>query len=525
MRRHLAVLVLLAATAALPAPASAGSFQPRPWDGQTGTVTRIGGDTPRSYAVALSQAAHDDGTLRLGVVVSDQDFADALAASALAGFGGIFFAGPDAGLDQATLTEIQRTVPVAQPVYVVGGPAAVTPAVEGQLQALGYTVRRLSGPTRIETALAVADEFIALRLDDTVQQVLLARAFGVEGNPTAAWADSVAAGPAAAFLGAPVLLTPGDTLHPAVATWIDANVTQRATLLGGEAALAADIGSGLDVPVRRVAGPSRDATAARIHRQILREGFHLLPQPLLLVNLYDELGWAYGLAAAPVAALHGGAIIAVHPEVPLAPSRELVACTRPTDLLVAGPISQIPDARVAELRVCPDDLDAGSAAGSPLALRGDGLGADVDFGDGLAEVRSELSAVLGDPTADTGRFQPFCPLAGPEDPAGQVLTFGQDLLVTFREIDGAMFLHGWQLREGGNPLVTTAEGIGIGATISGVREAYGADASLIAGAPESFPPPIVQIDTPRGPLTAIADGNAESSRVEELYGGAFSFCE
>lgn len=61
-------------------------------------------------------------------------------------------------LPPETRSELDRVLGPGGLVYVLGGDRAVSPAVVATLQADGYTVRRLAGPSRVETAIAVADE-------------------------------------------------------------------------------------------------------------------------------------------------------------------------------------------------------------------------------------------------------------------------------------------------------------------------------------------------------------------------------
>ena len=50
-------------------------------------------------------------------------------------------------------------------VLVVGGPEAIDPGVEQAVASLGYSVKRLAGPTRYETSIAVAKAAVARRAD------------------------------------------------------------------------------------------------------------------------------------------------------------------------------------------------------------------------------------------------------------------------------------------------------------------------------------------------------------------------
>ena len=521
--RILLIAALVVALVLPAVPAGAGFTAP-PFSGTPDAVTRIDGDTPAAFAVNLSRAANTfmvDTT----VIVSDVAFADALAASALTGFGAILFASPGQPLDADTLAEADRiTSTTFGEFVVVGGTAVVSSQVEDQLRELpgGRAVVRLAGPTRYETAVAVADYLLGDDAEPASYDLFVARAFGPDDNPTAAWADSVAAGPAAAQTRTPILFTPSEELHPSIATWLEGRAPRRVTVLGGTAAISEAAAGAIDAPVRRVAGATRDETAARILRQVLRDG-HGDPRPIALVNLFDEQGWAYGLATAP--AVTGGGILAVNPAADLVPTQAILACARPTEVLVAGPTSMISDATVAGAQTCPGDVD--SAPTDDLALRGDGLGADIDFGRRADSTIEALTAVFGPPTQDTGRIQPFCELAGPDGPAGRRVRFEGGLDVAFAEaVEGTadeMFLDGWVYRGGD---LTTLEGVAVGDTGGSLEDTYGHDYVLSEGEAEGFPPPIGMVDTPIGPLDALMTGNTPNDQVEALYGGnGLAFCE
>ena len=47
-------------------------------------------------------------------------------------------------------------LPTGSTVYVLGGPAALSPTVDAQLRGLGYQVTRASGASRFDTAVAIA---------------------------------------------------------------------------------------------------------------------------------------------------------------------------------------------------------------------------------------------------------------------------------------------------------------------------------------------------------------------------------
>ncbi len=115
-----------------------------------------------------------------------------------------------------------------------------------------HGVARWSGPDRVETALEVSRQAFA-----AAPVVVLAN--------QSAFADALAAGPMAGALGAPVLLSPGDRLLPSVAAELDRLGPDVVLLMGGRAALSADLEAAIRAEgftVERISGPNRYATAA-----------------------------------------------------------------------------------------------------------------------------------------------------------------------------------------------------------------------------------------------------------------------
>ena len=159
----------------------------------------------------------------------------------------------------------------------------------------GYVVERLEGPSRVETSIAVATEAAELRGVPT--EVALARAYGAEGDDTAAWADAVAGGGWSASTGVPILLTPTEEMHTAPAAWITDNDIDSTVLLGGTAALSVDVADAAPDP-RRVEGSNRYATAVAI-----AEDLWDAPSGGFLLSSGDHAeGWGYALVGAGLAA-------------------------------------------------------------------------------------------------------------------------------------------------------------------------------------------------------------------------------
>lgn len=288
-------------------------------------VTRVGTSaSPVTAATEIAQATFPDGDAAGVLLARDDVFADSLAAAALAGRShALLFVpgGPDATLPAEVAREIQRLLGADRPclpgrlwtVTLIGGTGAVSPGVQSAVEDLGYCTGRLFGPSRVETAVAIAEAVMVFSPTDTDPVILLARDDD--------WADAATGGAFAAALGVPLLVNPSGSLHQAVRGFLS---TARAhtsgpmgvVILGGRAAVsdqvAAEIGE--QASVLRVAGGDREATAAAIMTQLwaMAEAwaspFILGVRPRMgiagavIVNGRTPDGWVYAQAAATYSA-------------------------------------------------------------------------------------------------------------------------------------------------------------------------------------------------------------------------------
>ncbi len=259
-------------------------------DPTDGVVVDLDVDDPVAFAIAMSQERFPvDRTATRVVLASANGFADALAGAALTADGPLLLV-DDGGDTAAVQAEVDRVLLDTGLVYILGGDAAVA------WEPLGRSAIRLSGPSRIETAAEVADHLT--RDSPPAEEVLLARAHGVEGNPTAAFADSITAGAYAAATGRPLVLTTGDALHPAAHRALAEARTPQTTVLGGTAAVSdavlAEVPGGT-----RVAGPSRESTALAIHDDLWGDD---ASGHLIVIDGFSDDGWIPGLVLAGLAA-------------------------------------------------------------------------------------------------------------------------------------------------------------------------------------------------------------------------------
>jgi putative cell wall-binding protein len=207
-------------------------------------VTRLQGANRYETAAAVTArlAASGGNTGRVIVALGthpdpDRSWPDAVTVSGIAASHRhpVVLALPG-GLPEASRAALRSLKP--SEVIVVGGPASVSESVleHARAAAPGATVRRVSGPTRYDTSMAV------LQVDQSWRGAPSTR---LEITSGADWPDALAAGPAAARRGAVLLMINGedgpsareariDLVQQLVATHWRLNVT----IVGGDGAVS-----------------------------------------------------------------------------------------------------------------------------------------------------------------------------------------------------------------------------------------------------------------------------------------------
>jgi hypothetical protein len=274
---------------------------PQPGDPGISRIDGAGTGDPGLISIEICDFLVDDGSADAVALARIDDFADALAGSALP-VDCILFTegGPTAPLNADSRADIQRALGASGTVFVLGGANAVSDAAAATVAADGYTVERLEGPTRFETAEAVAATAGALLGAQSPDQVIVA--FGGD------WADAVTAGAYAHATTTPIVLTGTDALHPAAARVIDAARTAEPSteivIVGGPFVVGPEVEAAIP-DVRRVAGDTRMSTAVAIADQL----WPTVPATgtdFVLANLERGDAWTIALASAPLAATLGG---------------------------------------------------------------------------------------------------------------------------------------------------------------------------------------------------------------------------
>lgn len=215
-------------------------------------VRRVGGGDTYRRAADIARTGWPTGAPTV-LLASGWAFPDALAGGPLA-----------ADRDQPILLTRPDTLPAAtlqalrdlrtKDVVILGGPVAVSEAVEDQLTKAGIRPRRVFGADRVETAARIA----------RILGAPTSRAFLVSAG---AWPDSASATVPAALTDSPMLLTWKDELHPqALAALTDMKV-RDVVVAGGPAVVSENVLAQLRAAgfrVERVAGATRFETSAAL---------------------------------------------------------------------------------------------------------------------------------------------------------------------------------------------------------------------------------------------------------------------
>jgi hypothetical protein len=162
------------------------------------TPIRIAG-SGREATAALASAEVESLKSQVGFTTRDfafvafgRNFPDAVAAGQMAARYGIpVLVTNTEALHPETRAELERIRPTR--VLVLGGTAVVSDAVVQEIRALGLTADRLAGPSRVDTALAVADAYIGELSADAAAGEPISQPLAVAVNLRTTFTDVLAA--------------------------------------------------------------------------------------------------------------------------------------------------------------------------------------------------------------------------------------------------------------------------------------------------------------------------------------------
>ncbi len=239
------------------------------WSTASPKVSRVSG--ANRYTTSYETSKANFATADHAVIATGAGFADALAASGLAGaLDAPLLLAPkeNASWDTylAFLNELDRLG--VQKCYVVGGYSAVSDEVDWMLDWFGHTVTRIAGADRYETARKVADEITRLKGTPGA-------AFVVRGDD---FADALAASPFAYSQGTPILLTRPGSLNKHTQSFIDGKNITDVTIVGGTTAVQATVETALEslnggFAATRIAGRDRYETASQLAGHAVGRGW------------------------------------------------------------------------------------------------------------------------------------------------------------------------------------------------------------------------------------------------------------
>jgi uncharacterized repeat protein (TIGR01451 family) len=277
------------------APVTIGADEAEPEPPRVGGVERI--DT----AIEVSREAFDRA--EVAILARSDDFPDALTASTLAvEIGGPILLNPPDLLRDEVAAELERLG--VERLYLAGGTAALSEAIEAEVAVRGIEPMRLPGRHRYHTAALIADEVV--ELGGPVEQMIVARAD--------LFPDALVASNVATYGRAPIVLTnpEGPVDHDTHRALRENLQGTRVYIAGGTAAVGTQAeaelaGTGYDIT--RLGGQDRYGTAVAFATEALRLGADV--EPTLLAS---GLSFSDALVAGPAAHILGGVVMITDPD-------------------------------------------------------------------------------------------------------------------------------------------------------------------------------------------------------------------
>jgi putative cell wall-binding protein len=216
---------------------------------------RLAGSGREATAAAIALDSYPEGADE-ALIAAGGDYPDALAGGPLASrLGAPLLLSRHASLPQETAEALRTLGP--RSATVLGGTAAISDNVLDQLRALGIDVRRIAGPSRVETAARVAETMGGGR-----DRVFVAWQGG--------FADALSAAAPAGMLDAPIVLSATNSLPEASAAALRASGAREVVLVGGTRVLGPDVEEQVravlpGADVHRLAGSTRFGTARAVN--------------------------------------------------------------------------------------------------------------------------------------------------------------------------------------------------------------------------------------------------------------------
>ena len=274
------------------------------------SITRLAGADRIGTAIAASVAQwpkapyqstgeNDRKTQATSVVLSRSDLPyDALGGATLATVaGGPLLLTPTDHLDPAVKAEIVRALGApssANTVYVLGGEQALSPAVFNAVKGMGYTVKRIAGPDRYSTSVAIAKEVTAdYGADGQPERILVATGKNFPDALSAGAAAEASTGESGPNVGV-VILTDDTKIPDVTAAYLAQNAPHAYNGVYGVGGQADAALTGAGIKHTKVAGLDRYQTSYLVAKTFFDKGID--GNPPRKVGFATGLNWADALS-------------------------------------------------------------------------------------------------------------------------------------------------------------------------------------------------------------------------------------
>ncbi|MBQ1390722.1 MAG: cell wall-binding repeat-containing protein [Firmicutes bacterium] len=298
------------------------------------TATRLSGDNRYATSQAIAEAYRN----ALGVkqfdavcVADGTNYPDALAGSFLAALKhapilSVDKNNPTAANTQSALAYIRKNLKAKGTVYLLGGSGSVPEVLEKTLRSYGFTVKRVWGPNRYTSNLAILKE-AGIKAGS---EIIVCTG--------ADFADALSA----SATGKPVLLVGGGSLLAEQKEFLQTLRAGRFTIIGDQTVVAAGIEADLKAfaPTTRITGQTTYQRSIAIARKYF-------PGIQTHVNIADGKNFPDALCGGPMAVLSGGPLILVdEPDAVMNPVLAYVKAARTFKVTIYGGPGSVSDALV-----------------------------------------------------------------------------------------------------------------------------------------------------------------------------------
>ena len=307
--------------------------------GGTDRVDTVG----RASQWLLNTRGHGERRASTPVLARSDTFPDALAGTPLAiQAGGPLLLTPSTALDPAVGTELQRILPHGAAVYLLGGTAALSPAIAQAVTRLGFAPQRLGGPDRYATAVAIATAISGVH----PESVLLATGTNFPDALTAGVAagqDRYSMRNMDTSAGGVVVLTDGAEMPAVTRAYLKSLDFGPAPValytVGGPATAAIDSAFPAWPGLTRLAGADRYATAAKVATSYL---FGPVPSGRYwMAGIATGLNFPDAMSGGALVGAQGGPLLLAGPTGLSPEEKEILTAGRLSGLAVIGGASAV----------------------------------------------------------------------------------------------------------------------------------------------------------------------------------------